>query len=91
MGKKGKRTKWQALPMEEDSTTTTTAATGNGAVGYKKFRPFSTYNGKWGSIKQLFLRVHHHHYQWQCFREMQHSSNHRLAHVSKEAPCPMDR
>lgn len=70
MGKKGKRTKWQALPMEEDSTTTTTAATaGNGAVGYKKFRPFSTYNGKWGSIKQLFPRVHHHH-QWQYFREM---------------------
>lgn len=47
MGKKGKRTKWQALPMEEDST----AANGNGAVGYKKFRPFSTYNGKWRSIK----------------------------------------
>lgn len=56
MGKKGKRTKWQALPMEEDTTMTTTTTTlncngggasnGGGAGGYKKFRPFSTYNGK---------------------------------------------
>lgn len=60
MGKKGKRTKWQALPMEEETaakTTTTASGTiGNGGAvgggGYKKFRPFSTYNGKWGSIKR---------------------------------------
>lgn len=51
MGKKGtkKRTKWQALPMEEAGAVpsangdTTNAAV---AVGFKKFRDFSTYNGE---------------------------------------------
>lgn len=51
MGKKGKRTKWQALPMEEDTTVSTNCNGGASASpvvagGYKKFRPFSTYNGE---------------------------------------------